>query len=274
MPLFAIAILVFSRSRGLVAKFLSTPLMVWLGEISYAFYLVHQIVIRALHHRMLDAWTTAALAFLIALFASAVLYRFVEVPGKAVMLGLLSRRERPASQRRRVRPMGGWSSLHVVALVILLMFVAFARPGDPDQGRIRQIISATPDHLRNVQFVDEARLLGFQVEKGDRGRMLHLVWSLEPQRSRSRFIHVVNDRGEIVSQLPLRDLAATGNDGRPILESVWISNERLYRSALVGVGFWSQEKGAARIAGDLPEESLGMQGSRLEIERIPQRRWR
>ncbi len=48
-PIFAVVILVFSYEAGLVSKFLSNRYLVYLGEISFAIYMTHQVLIRYLH---------------------------------------------------------------------------------------------------------------------------------------------------------------------------------------------------------------------------------
>lgn len=45
-PAFAACILIFSYSNGAISKFLSLPFLVYLGEISFAIYLIHPLVIR------------------------------------------------------------------------------------------------------------------------------------------------------------------------------------------------------------------------------------
>jgi peptidoglycan/LPS O-acetylase OafA/YrhL len=45
LPL-ALLILIFSLQRGIISKFLSLKPIVYLGEISFSIYMVHQIVIR------------------------------------------------------------------------------------------------------------------------------------------------------------------------------------------------------------------------------------
>ncbi len=281
MFVFAAVILVFARCRGLLSRFLACSLMVWLGEISYAFYLVHQIFIRYLHHRMLDGWATAGLAFLLSLFASAMLYRLVETPGKAALLSLLDRRARrvPGKTMLARGLYGTFTSrrglLQFTGLAIAIGLVALARPSVSDRAEIQRIIDATPEHLRNVQFKDEAILLGYEVERGDRGRMVRLVWQLEASHSRSRFIHVTSEEGEVISQLPLKQLqVADAMRGKPFVESVWVSNERLYRSSRIGVGFWSAESGAARVTARSKGVEVGMNGYRLEIDEIKPRNWK
>ncbi|MFH8409600.1 acyltransferase family protein [Streptomyces sp. NPDC018019] len=78
--------------------------MVWLGEVSFAFYLVHQTVLRAGHDllghdKSWDAWTASLLALAFAaitlVFAWAV-YRWWEMPAMRL---LTTRRARPRSAR-------------------------------------------------------------------------------------------------------------------------------------------------------------------------------
>jgi peptidoglycan/LPS O-acetylase OafA/YrhL len=80
---------------------LSTPTAVRLGELSYAFYLVHELVLRALAratgtgHGQLVALALSALALAVAVLASAVLRRTVELPAMRLITG---------TRRRAVRP--------------------------------------------------------------------------------------------------------------------------------------------------------------------------
>jgi peptidoglycan/LPS O-acetylase OafA/YrhL len=64
-----------------------SPLLVWLGQLSFAFYLVHQLVIKVVNNLFqthswptLPAIAVVALMFALTLLASWLLYRFVERP--------------------------------------------------------------------------------------------------------------------------------------------------------------------------------------------------
>ena len=86
-PLFACVVYVFAHQHGLVSKALSTPVMVLLGNVSFAFYMIHQIVITVLARQaaptVWGAPAAAALAFVLSLAAAWVLYRAVELPALA-----------------------------------------------------------------------------------------------------------------------------------------------------------------------------------------------
>lgn len=86
-PLFALLVFVFAHQHGLVTKALSTSVLVLLGNVSFAFYMIHQIVITVLARQGVPAaWgatAAAALAFVLSIAAAWVLYRAVELPALA-----------------------------------------------------------------------------------------------------------------------------------------------------------------------------------------------
>jgi len=83
VPAFVLLIATMSNAKGVTSRFFATPAMVWLGNISFALYLVHQPTINFFKQHMRD------LLFLqqIVLFAgmtvgvSALIFYFVEIPG-------------------------------------------------------------------------------------------------------------------------------------------------------------------------------------------------
>jgi peptidoglycan/LPS O-acetylase OafA/YrhL len=83
--LFAIFIPVMARGRGLAGRLLSTTPFVWLGEISFAVYMVHQILFKILNWNL---GIDSALVFFSALIlASAALHHLVEKPCRALLSG-------------------------------------------------------------------------------------------------------------------------------------------------------------------------------------------
>jgi len=68
---------------------------VWLGEISFALYMVHQILMKALYLRALEGKMEPAgplLVFPLCLVAAAVLHHLVEKPARAAILRRATRR--------------------------------------------------------------------------------------------------------------------------------------------------------------------------------------
>ncbi len=85
-PFYALVIYVFARSHGIIGKILGSAAAVWLGEISYAFYLIHQIILRTMDGMRIPDWQFIGLSFGLALFSSALLFRIVEMPVKNAAL--------------------------------------------------------------------------------------------------------------------------------------------------------------------------------------------
>ena len=86
-PLFALLIYGLAKQRGLVARILSTPALVFLGEISFALYLVHLTVWSMMQGFNLEhpyIKQDSALNFLVCLSLSlaiaTIFYKFIEVP--------------------------------------------------------------------------------------------------------------------------------------------------------------------------------------------------
>lgn len=79
--LFAISI----NSKNIFSRWLSSNHMVFLGEISFAFYLSHVIVsqvIDVIARESLNFWAVVAIKFSLTLLASYVLYKLLEVPSR------------------------------------------------------------------------------------------------------------------------------------------------------------------------------------------------
>ncbi|TGN61811.1 acyltransferase [Paracoccus liaowanqingii] len=98
-PLFALLILSLALNKGVVARMLSHPALLWLGAISYSVYLSHMLVLSLINvtaltllgktiGRYLDTWPSLiVLAGLVALvlMLSAWLYRNVEVRARSLL---------------------------------------------------------------------------------------------------------------------------------------------------------------------------------------------
>ena len=87
----AAMIYVFARSKGLISRFFGSRAMVFLGEISFAFYMIHYTLI---HFVKEEFWIGtnfsigyfAALTLVLSVGVSAWLYYLIEVPAKETLL--------------------------------------------------------------------------------------------------------------------------------------------------------------------------------------------
>ncbi len=92
---YACLIAAFASGRGWLAKRLEQPALVWLGEISYSLYLVHGLVLYPITNTT-SQWSlplrylALAGSLCLVIFVSYLIYRFVEVPGRKLLLKALS----------------------------------------------------------------------------------------------------------------------------------------------------------------------------------------
>jgi peptidoglycan/LPS O-acetylase OafA/YrhL len=83
----SLVIFSFAYQRGYLSALFSAKLLVFLGEISFSFYMIHQLIIRYLtiensqRQVITDSYVMAAICFILSLGLSYVLHKYVEVPG-------------------------------------------------------------------------------------------------------------------------------------------------------------------------------------------------
>lgn len=97
---FALVIWIFAHQQGAFSRFFSARAFEWFGEISFAFYMCHQLFIRKLFPDSFsspwEAWRSLGLLVAVTLAVSAALFHFVETPARKAILSAYK------SYRRRV----------------------------------------------------------------------------------------------------------------------------------------------------------------------------
>jgi peptidoglycan/LPS O-acetylase OafA/YrhL len=94
---FAIFIYAFARSKGMLARLMSTRIMIYLGEISYSLYMCHALAIQLLKKTVPQTMAAAngmtlLLVAAVSLLASVLLYQLVEHPAKVGLLAVYQKR--------------------------------------------------------------------------------------------------------------------------------------------------------------------------------------
>lgn len=83
-PAMAAIILAFSFQKGYVSKLMSAPSLIALGEISFAFYMIHQLALRTFEHfapaYAFNSLVTVCIVLPLSLGLSFILHHFVEMP--------------------------------------------------------------------------------------------------------------------------------------------------------------------------------------------------
>jgi hypothetical protein len=86
--IFAILIVIFAGGHGVIGRLLSIAPLVWLGEVSFAIYMVHQILLKIFtpHPQIF----TELVFFPTLIAVVAVLHYAIERPGRAFLAGKVS----------------------------------------------------------------------------------------------------------------------------------------------------------------------------------------
>lgn len=254
---FSYAIYVFATRRGIWTKLLSCRTMVFLGEISFAFYMIHQIVIRQINQydwigAYLPNWAIVTCVFCICIGASVTLYKVVEIPCKAAMLkgydghwraslGILK-----ASLFSFFQSRMGIASVGITLLAMGILDVGYRHPHFPPE--VREVVVNSPsEHLR-VDFHTIARMKGLVAKRTAGGIELKIAWQKEACTELKRFVHICDANGKVLAssqQLlqPLIDL----NAGDMFVDRIVVSSKDLAEAATVGIGFFTDGKGMGKL---------------------------
>ncbi len=254
---FAFVIYTFARTRGLFGKLFSTRLFVFLGEVSFAFYMVHQIVIKMVMRmaRYFDGISPIVVATcvgLIALGFSVLLFKLVEMPCKNGLLALYDRKWKKAGNAIKD---ASWkfarSPLAAATLVLILVpyftLAEFRSNSRPETGAT-EIVRATNEDMRGIEFGNSVKLLGYSVEPHRRGLEMKMVWEKKSDIERSRVVHICNDEGEVVAYGPRQeDLFHDAKIGSTFIDRVLLVDSKLVPGSKICVGFHGVGKGMLKV---------------------------
>ena len=258
-------IYVFASRRGFLGQLLASRLGVWLGEISFAFYLIHQIVIVQLNYQTLNDFQYATLSFLIALFSASLLHVIIEIPCRNALLAVFQRQNdwlgKLTDGVKRVAASSIGMSM-VLALVLMIGYLWLRPVADVNRVQCAEIIYSTPGNLKTVMFAKEAILLGVQSERVDRGVRIRMAWLRDRAWSRKRFLHVCDQNGKILGQGKMQqDLFSRQYPNQQFVDEIILPKRLVKNADYVALGFWSEELDCAKVLSDAAE----MNGCRIKI---------
>lgn len=184
----AAAIYVFARSTGLISTFFGSRVMVFLGEISFAFYMIHYTLI---HFVKQEFWIGtnfsigyfAVLTLMLSVGVSAWLYYLVEVPAKETLLRWYAGKSSPhqslvttfaKSFQRRTQP----PVIYALILMILVpvIITKLYKRADRKSFTAQHVLeSASPD-FQTVKFSGQAELLAAQIVPRRSMARVNTVW--------------------------------------------------------------------------------------------------
>lgn len=270
---FALLIFWLARSRGIVAWMLSRRSVVFLGEISFAFYMVHSMVLMLVRDSGVGIGAEWPLGFALSLAASlaaaSLLHMAIEVPMREFLLaawdGKLAARWRTAL----LAPVASWRSAPVLASVgtlVLCPWVVQATAAEERAVYAAERMDAAAPGLRDIVFAEEAVIVAAHGRIDGERFSLAIIYDPLPDSRRTLFTHVTAPDGKILRHLALRDVEFVAQDGRVLrLASADVPRIQLEGASSVGVGFWSQALGASKAN----RGPLTMGGHRLEVFAVP-----
>ncbi len=275
---FVLLIRVFASSRGLFARWLSTPTMVYLGDISFALYMIHQPVLRFMKQNFLVedpalGWYMLAVAGAISLGLSAMLYHGVERTSKDFLLKMYGRKWLATWQTLLV-PMREYfltsrfviSVLSVVMGLLVLYVVEYTGKG---LNRERRKVAALAGH-DPVKFGDEATLLDHRLRMANNGWMLRMVWQKGPETDCRRYIHVCDSEANRIRFVPAaQKVFSNRRAGEIWVEEIVLSESTLEGATFLRIGFHHPEKGSVKVdRSDHPPDLIASNGTGVRI-RVP-----
>lgn len=210
---FAVCLLVFGLTGGLLSKVLSSRTAVYLGEISYALYLVQSPVLETIKELPATAYSSPIVIFLAAnaiCFCLAIfLHHLVENPFRRLIISR-SRTERWQITKGVARFSGlsssNWKGVAAAiglacAVVGLYTNHKIINPEKIESDEATQWIAEIGTNVTPpIEFKDEAKLKAFNVETSAKSIDITFAWEVLPTQQRFRVLHFVNENDRILGQ--------------------------------------------------------------------------
>ena len=234
--IFAIAIPYFAFSGGLIAKVLGCRACVYLGEISFAFYMVHQLVLRYLMRLDFDASRLTETGFVISslvvsLCFSSMLFHLVEMPFRSAIVALCQRRWRDASRPIRHAILAAVRSpvqfASITALFVTSVYLHGCLFDNHNENYVELVRLQSDDQFRDIQLDPDTRLLGITTKRAERGVEIEFAWQTTDRCRAIRVVRLVDQQGREVRRraLPLKSLSRGKN--AKFLDRIFVDDSQL-----------------------------------------------
>lgn len=251
---FALLIIVFAFGKGVLARFLSLKPMIFLGEISFALYLVHTIVLKwyeinSAYFQNVPEWSKVAGYWLLSLVIAYLLHKIVEIPSRKLIL---------SSSKINAREMfrmflSGKQAIHVMLGMVIISAMICV----PLYGPVSVKTEACPPKLCEAIanshrlstpaiFGDFVELTALQWVTPIKKQVLHpslnFLFNVKtPLPAGYRLaIHLVDANGVIVSQVDSLLVKNRGlGKGEEWLENVDVPNSWMKQGKGIGIVIYS-----------------------------------
>jgi len=256
--LYALIIFFFSHTRGIIGRFMGCRMMVYLGEISFAFYMIHLIVIQLLeqyefrplpmyHHGLMWA------ALVLSIAAASLLYHFVEIPAKGALLSLYDRgfgaavKQAFSRLKTAIARPAVWASVAVVG-VALFVLQNWTVDGMENKEAVR-IIQNTKLFDKPIHFGSEAVLFGLVTNEEDSDVQVELLWVKKRDRGRAYLVEIFSKEDQRIDVVrgTQRNFAQSPV-GELFVERFRVPKEKFTAEARLCVGFFSAKEKMAFVS--------------------------
>jgi peptidoglycan/LPS O-acetylase OafA/YrhL len=248
---FALIIYVFASSKGILARVMGAKLMNFLGEISYAFFLIHHIVL-VYHSRVdwsasgLNRWVLAPCLITMVLGMAIWLHFVIERPVRDMLMSM-SQRGFFYSARDSVKQVFkfGFSRTGVICFVLCVGSWLSVRAQYIPLNLtppMYETIFASNKGVRGTRFGEKMRLMGCDAKVVEGGLELRFVWQKLAAVDHFRFTHVLHkDGGKRVIPPANKSFFKDADLLQPFAETQFIPIEMLEQGQKIGIGFYSPE---------------------------------
>lgn len=239
---FGVLIYIMALGRGRISEWLSHPILVMLGEISFSLYLLHYTLLSYYRNNItffphLPNLLSWAIFWTIALLASYLMWALIEMPGRRLMLGNLAHKTHgtkamKASWHQHLN----WNRNTFSAAIVLAALIATIYFS---MSNIRFITDSeadamTPKALRPVvgtQFGNLFILRGLKILHQEDGLHIDIAWEalVDKKLTFTNVIHLTNAKGEVLLQADYKQplYRAATKRGEIWQDSIFIEAKKL-----------------------------------------------
>jgi peptidoglycan/LPS O-acetylase OafA/YrhL len=211
MIFFGLLIYIMAIGRGRVSAWLSHPVMVLLGEISFSLYLLHQTLLRYYRDNLnsfphLPDSLSLALFWAVVLLSSYLMWALIEMPGRRFILG--RGQKRMHETETLLKSWHSYFNLNRKTISAAIILVSLLTPIYFSIGNINRISSTvadgmTPEELHSVvgtRFGNLFALRGIKVVPKKEGLYIDLAWEslVEQKLTYTNAIHLTDTHGNIL----------------------------------------------------------------------------
>ena len=256
---FSAVIWVFSWSQGVFAKLASLPLMVYLGEISFAVYLIQLPVFYLLNKQVKDQHWPASLYLIVSvasiIAAAMIAHALVEKPSRQLLTSLYDR-DWKSSRDSLTQGFVNLRKHHtgLLAGLILLLSYGVVKFETNNVSRYDASSQVQPSHVLDliddvvdvdfepITFKEEATLRWLKVEDQGDQVLITMWWELLEGHQRARIMHFSDAEGNMLAARHRNDRDFIGKPaGSLVLETCLINKDEFVPSMkYIGVGFWTK----------------------------------